>query len=332
MRRMMLFLLLAALLPSAALAQNAQPAAPGAGAQGAGAPAATPGGRLEDDPAYKRLSPEAQDWVRTMSSRLDAAVEQHDIDGLEQLKLDVRKHGILGMTLCGHVIDQGTFVDAVSANASGQEAFAIRWLDPRTTVVHSAVFTGAKRCVAVDGDAIDGKVIVRALPNALAVSNQNALTAWESEYWNSPDEQAKGGAPHRGVFIENRFLAELDPRKASAPFSRNLSLRDEKEDFRWEKDRELLTLKPGIALAAAQPPAAKPCPPAQPKGQGVLSAMKRGIQQTVGRQAAKGDAQIARDTGGNADVGLKDDTTAAMKAAGAVQTCAPAAQGQGAKR
>jgi hypothetical protein len=118
-----------------------------------------------------------------------------------------------GANLCGHVIDAGTFIDARARNASQEEAFVLRWLDPKGVAVHSGLFMG--RCVARDGDTIDSKVIVRVLPNSLAVSARHALTAWEAEFFNYPGEQAGGGTPHRGVFNENGFVTELDPSKAS---------------------------------------------------------------------------------------------------------------------
>jgi hypothetical protein len=217
---------------------------------------------LENDPAFKRLSPQAQDWVRTMSNRLDTAVQQKDVNAIGQLELDVTKHQLIGMTVCGHPVDEGTFVDAEAFNASSEEAIAIRWLDPRGTVVHSAIFTGRKRCVVTDGDAIEGKSILRAMPNSLAVSDQHALTAWEGSYWDSPSERSNGGAPHRGVFIENRFLVELDPHKASPPDSRDLS--DQDRDFHWNDEREVVNMKPGVFLASAtaSPLERKAAPPA----------------------------------------------------------------------
>jgi hypothetical protein len=260
-----------------------------------------------------------------MTSRLNSAVDQKDISGVEQLKLDTTKHRIIGMSVCGHSVDEGTFVDAVSLNASSEEAIAIRWLDPTGTVVHSAVFAGRKRCVVKDGDMVDGKLILRALPNALAVSNQNGLNAWEAEYWNSPVEQAKGGAPHRGVFIENRLLVELDPHKASSPNIR--SLRDQDRDFRWNDEQESLALKPGVVLVSAASPSSKtatpsPCVPA-PKQESVFGKLKRHAEQALEKQAAKADAQIGKSTGGNVDAGLKDATTAAVNETNQPQPCSP---------
>jgi len=269
--RTIMILLLAALLPSEIWAQSTQPPPPKTGAQTQQAQPGSP----EDDPAFKRLSPEQQDWVRTMTDRLNVAVEKKDIGAIEQLKLDGTKHQILGMTLCGHRVDDGTFVDAVSLNASTQQAIAIRWLDSKGTVVHSAILTGSTRCVAKDGDTLEGKTIVRVLPNSLSVSNKHALTAWEGEYWNSPMERAAGSALHRGVFIQNRFLVELDPHKTSSAGSCGVINKD--CDFRWNDDAETVAVKPSVVLApppvytysAAPPannskPANAPSAPAQP--------------------------------------------------------------------
>jgi hypothetical protein len=145
-----------------------------------------------------------------------------------------------GTRYCGHALDAGTFVDARAKNASGEEALVMRWLDPRGTAVHSALFMG--RCVAKDGDTIDGKVIVRVLPNSLAVSDRHALTAWEAEYWNYSGEQAGGRTPHRGAFSDSHFVAELDASKASE--LGGVSGAD--PDFRWNEEQETLTVKPGI--------------------------------------------------------------------------------------
>ncbi len=265
-----MFLLLAVSLPSAMWGQNTQPIQPNGAAQ-------VQPGRLEDDPGFQRLSPEQQDWVRTLTQRVDKALADKDVAALDQISLDVTKHQLLGKTMCGHRVDDGTFVDAVATNASRQDAIAMRWLDAKGSAVHSAIFTGDARCVAKDGDSLEGKAIVRVLPNSLAVSNQHGLTAWEGEYWNSPVEQAAGGAPHRGAFIENRFLVELDPHKTSPAGSPDLS--DKDRDFQWNKDQETLAVKPGIALATVAPhtnanvppqtqPAsgAKPCIPQTQQG------------------------------------------------------------------
>jgi hypothetical protein len=163
-----------------------------------------------------------------------------------------------GARYCGHVMDAGTFVDARARNATGEEAVVIRWLDPKGAAVHSALSMG--RCIAQDGETIDGRLIVRVLPNSLAVSVRHGLTAWEAEYWNF-GEQAGRGAPHRGVFNEHRFEAELDASKASERGSAD-------PDFRWNEEQETVAIEPRAALAGqTQPsPAAKPCASGTQKG------------------------------------------------------------------
>lgn len=182
-----------------------------------------------------------------------------------------------GPHYCGHVIDAGTFIDARARNASGEEAVLIRWLDGKTNAVHSALFMG--RCLAKDGDTIDGKIISRVLPNSLAVSEKHAFTGWEAEYRESYGPLGLGPSK-RGVFNDNRFVAELDASKASEAGSAS-----GEPDFRWN-DQETLTLKPGLVLpppsankygsydtkggqsGSAQAPAggAKPCTPQPPQG------------------------------------------------------------------
>ena len=153
-----------------------------------------------------------------------------------------------GVNVCGHSMDAGTFIDARAQNASHEEAVVMRWLDAKGTAVHSGIFMG--RCVAKDGDTIDSKIIVRVLPNSVAVSNKHGLTLWEAEYWEFPGEEGRHGTPHRGLFDENRFVTELDPAKASEPGS--VSGAD--PDFRWNEEQESIVLKPGIALLPPPPP------------------------------------------------------------------------------
>ena len=191
--RTMMFLLMAAVPPSATWAQNGTPSAANANAQ----------------PAQGRALP--------------------------------------GATVCGHSMDAGTFIDARAQNASHEEAVMMRWLDAKGTAVHSGLFMG--RCVAKDGDTIDSKIIVRVLPNSLAVSNKHGLTAWEAEYWDSPAEKGWRSTPHRGVFNENRFVTELDPTRVSEAGS----VSSAEADFRWDEEQETVVLKPGIAPVPATP-------------------------------------------------------------------------------
>jgi hypothetical protein len=245
-----MFLLLAALPPSAILAQNTKPLPANESAQTTNAPPAQ-ADRLEDDPRFKRLSPEGQAWMRAITARFDAAIDQKDTKALEQLTLEVAQRELTGTKFCGeHIVNDGTFVDAFARNDS-HKAFAVRWLDREPgTAVHTAIFTGEGRCVVMDGDSLqDGISISRVMPNSLAVSAKHGLTAYEAEYWKSPSERSGGGAAHRGVMIENRFLIELDPHKASAPFSLNAN--DEDRDFWWNDEKERLEMRPGVVIVPA---------------------------------------------------------------------------------
>jgi hypothetical protein len=238
MTRMMI-LLLAASLPMVAAAQNVRPM-----------PNQTaPPDRLENDPDFQRLSPEKQAWVRWMNGRIEAAIEKKDLKALKQLELEFGQRKLLGTTFCGeHVVNDGTFVDDIARNNSREEAYAVRWLaaEPGVTV-HTAIFTASGRCVARDGEVLDdGKALVQVMPNSLSLSNQHGFVAYEALYWPSPSQNAQGSAPRRAIFIENRYLADLDPRRASAPFSLNANESD--GDVRWNDKQEVLDVKPGIAL------------------------------------------------------------------------------------
>jgi hypothetical protein len=228
-----------------------------------------------------------------------------------------------GAGLCGHVVDPATFLDARAQNSSHEEAIVMRWLDPKGTAVHSALFMG--RCVAKDGDTIDGKVIVRVLPNSLVVSNKHGLTAWEAEYWDSPAEKGGRSTPHRGVFNENRFVTELDPTKASEPGSVSGS----EADFHWNEEPETVAVKPGIALVPPSPryayqTAPTPCVATPAKQTSLLGRIKKHAEQTLQNQAAKADAQISRGTNGTVDAGVKDTTTTAINEANQPSPCTPA--------
>ena len=204
---------------------------------------------LEDDPNFKRLSPEAQYWVRTLTKELHEAIEQRGIKGLDQFKLAVAQGELEGAKFCGErIFGQWTFVAAVALNESRkEEVFVARWLehDGGSRGVHSAVFT-ERRCIASDGDIVDGKRISKILPKSLVVSGQNGLVAYEALYFDHP--AAGPEMPqfvHRGVFIENRFLVELDLRKGSVP---NRPVKDEDRDFWWNDQQERLDMRSGVVL------------------------------------------------------------------------------------
>jgi hypothetical protein len=228
-----------------------------------------------------------------------------------------------GGNVCGHSMDTGTFIDARAQNASHEEALVMRWLDAKGPAVHSGLFMG--RCVAKDGDTIDSKIIVRVLPNSVAVSNKHGLTAWEAEYWEFQGEEGRHGSPHRGVFNENRFVTELDPAKASEPGS----VSGAEADFRWNEESETLAVKTGIALVVPGPryvfqPASTPCVATPAKPPSLLDKIKKHAEQTLQNQAAKADTQISKGTNGNLDAGVKDTTTTAINEANQPSPCTPA--------
>jgi len=212
---------------------------------------------LKNDPDFQRLSPAQQDWVRSMTNKLHSAIEQKDLRVLDQLKLEAAQKQLIGTKFCGeHIFSQATFLDALALSDSRKdEAFVARWLEPEhgSGEVHSAVFTGS-RCIARDGDTLDGRRISRILPNSLAIGNQNGLVAYEALYF---DDQAQSPIPttdiRRGIFIENRFLIDLDARKASALHDP----RDEDRDFWWSPGKERIQMRFGVVVAVPPRPAQK---------------------------------------------------------------------------
>ncbi len=309
-----LLVLLTALLQLAALAQ----------AQNVGSPEA--GGQIP-----QAMNLQEQAWMKSMTENLQIAIDKKDVASITQIELYYAKHVTMGMEVCGHVIDDGTVFDAVSVNDSHELAMVIRWLDPTSTAIRSAVFTGRKRCVAMDGTAVNGKSIVQVLPNSVALSRQHALVAWEAYYWNSPAEARPGLAPHRGIFIEYVFVAELDPAKASPLGKREL---DEKNgDFQWKDDPETIVVKPGLAINPATAQAAKtaanvtaPCPAV--KTPSFLDKLKRRAERSLEKEAQKADASIGKATAGAVDGGASDAASSAIAGANSSSGCPPA-KGQG---
>lgn len=336
-----IFLAMAASLPMVTAAQNVRPM-----------PNQTaPPNRLENDPDFQRLSPEKQAWVRWINGRIETAIEKKDLKALKQLELEFGQSKLHGTTFCGeHVVNDGTFVDDIARNNSQEEAYAVRWLaaEPGVTV-HTAIFTASGRCVAHDGEVLDdGKALVQVMPNSLSLSNQHGFVAYEALYWPSPSQNAQGSAPRRAIFIENRYLADVDPRKASAPFSLNANELD--GDFRWNDERELLDVKPGVALvpaaqgprspSGARPPVQNITPSflpqlASPAKQGPAPAPTGAAKQpttpkqppTPSAQNGCGDSKAAPKAGAPLYGALRNALGKPQK------TCpVPAASGQGAKQ
>jgi len=263
--------------------QRQQPEPPATGGQVNPDPHA-----LENDPGFKRLSPEAQEWVRTMSNRLDSAVARGDINALEQLQLDLLRHQSLGRHICGgHTVDEGTFLDAEAMNAPRtQQAVVARWLDPKPgSIIHSAIFTTDLRCIANDAITLDGKWIVRVLPSSLGVS-KDGLVAYEAIYLNRDEKPT--ALEHRGVFIENRWLYDLNPAKASPPDSYT---QDADRDFAWDDAYNRIVPKSGVVLLdvpqaskAQQPPCGR---------QNIPNKKSRFIPESVQQQIGKLSGQAA---------------------------------------
>ena len=247
-----MILILAALLSPGIHAQNAKPETSDGQQSGQPAPSTS---SVADDPQFKQLSPERQAFVKGTLQQIDAAIAQRDLIALERVKLDVAHRELLGSKFCGdHTVDDRTFLDAAE-HSPVQEAYAVRWLDrePGKTA-HTAIFTQSGRCVAMDGAVmVTGQIIAAVMPNSLAVSVKAGMVAYEAEYWSSAADQAKGAQPTRGIFIENSFLANLDPQIASAPFRLNGGVED--ADFHWNGQTETLELKPGVAWRPAPQPA-----------------------------------------------------------------------------
>jgi hypothetical protein len=150
--------------------------------------------------------------------------------------------------------------------------------------------------VAIDGLTLrDGKSILAVMPNSLAISNQHGLIAYEAEYSPSPSGNFNVGAAHRGLFVEDRWVADLDSQKASPPFSPELDVAG--LDFRWGVAEEKLEIKPGVAIAPvtqappvrtsaqtappqAQRPAAPPTPASRQSSQNGCDSSKTPAKKT----------------------------------------------------
>ncbi len=107
---------------------------------------------------------------------------------------------------CGDkTVTEGVVIDAAVTNDSGQKAFVIRWLDQdahQFEQVHSAVIAFSK-CIASDGDDIDGLRIQRILPDSLAISKRGV--AYEVRYIESPKYD-----PQYAVIFDGHLAFRLD--------------------------------------------------------------------------------------------------------------------------
>jgi hypothetical protein len=117
-------------------------------------------------------------------------------------------------TLCGqNVAYPATFVDAYAKNEKGDQSFVVRFLDPTpgSLAVHSAVFTMAQ-CFATEGSIIDGRRIVKVLPDGLTIS-KGGMTVYEAVYTDV--NEGPSGPCHRGVFEDAHFVFQIDDSKAT---------------------------------------------------------------------------------------------------------------------
>lgn len=113
--------------------------------------------------------------------------------------------------------------------------------------MRTAVYT-SKRCIARDGDTVNGKRIERILPNSLAIT-KDGLVAYEAMYVDHSFGVLTDHL-HLGVFIEHQFVFEIDTwsdeyRKSS------------RHDFDLEDDGSIVPW-PGIILSAAPIPYQRP--------------------------------------------------------------------------
>jgi hypothetical protein len=167
------------------------------------------------------------------------------------------------------------------------------------------------------------------MPNSLAVSNQHGLVAYEAQYLPSRSGSFSGGVIRRGVFVEERWVADLDPAKASPLDS--LNLEDAGSDFWWGLGEEKLEIRPGVAIVpATQAPPVRPsaqaaAPQAQRPAASPTPAPRQSPQ--TGCDASKTPAKKPRLSG----VALPDSVAKALQKLQSPCPAAPA-NGQGPKQ
>jgi len=190
--------------------------------------------RLNEDPRFKRLSPEEQAWTRNIVERLDKAIANKDLAAFEQIKREADEHQ-------------------------------------------------------------------RALRNkAVTATTPAPLPAVPRKLEDNPE--FKKLSPDQQEQVRNLYNAFRDAENnASTPKP-----------------------APAIVPIPKTPPAQTGCVAASPKKPGVLDKLKQHAQRTLAIQAAKADARIAKQSGGNLDAGAQDATTAAMSQANQPKPCTPA--------
>jgi hypothetical protein len=121
---------------------------------------------------------------------------------------------IPGMTIGGHSFTPDTVIDsATSFNDAGDAAFIATWSDRGSGKVQRAVFT-AQRLIATEGDAVDGKTLVRINTASLTLNNAGAV-AFEAIY----SDAATLANSKTGVFIEKRFIGDITPSANGSDFA-----------------------------------------------------------------------------------------------------------------
>ena len=194
--------------------------------------------RLNEDPRFKRLSPEEQAWTRSIFERLDKAIANKDLAAIEQIKREAEAH----------------------QQALGNKAVTATTPAP-----------------------------LPAVPRKLEDNPEFKKL--------SPDEQEQ---------VRNLYNA-----------------------FRDAENNPPATMPPKPAAPAIVPIPKTPtpqtgCVAAPPKKPGVLDKLKQHAERTLAIQAAKADARIAKQSGGNVDAGAQDATATALTQANQPKPCPPA--------
>jgi hypothetical protein len=325
-----IFLALAASLPALIRGQNARAQWPPQATRSVQGPQARSGDTGQDDLVFPDSSLEDEGWARSTALARNPG-DLRAMKAFLQLKFKMAQRDLAGTKFCGeHVVNGATFVDEIAESAHGM-AFALRWLDREPGItVHTAITTSMGRCVAIDGLTLrDGKSILAVMPNSLAISSQHGLIAYEAEYSPSRSGNFNGGGIHRGLFVEDHWVADLDSQKASPPFG--LALDDAGVDFRWGVADEKLEIKPGVAIVSVtQAPPARPSaqtavPQAQRPAASPTPASRQSAQNAC--DASKTPARKPRFGG----VALPDSVTKALQKLQSPCPVGPAS-GQGAKQ
>jgi hypothetical protein len=124
-------------------------------------------------------------------------------------------------------LPKDTVIDSVALNDTADPAFVAHWSDNGKE--RTAVFT-SKRIVAMDGEAVDGKFILRINGASLAI-NTAGTVAYEATYTDGS-----------GIFLERKFVAPLTGAGAA-------------NDFTLTEDGRIIA-REGVTVVPATPVAA----------------------------------------------------------------------------